>query len=265
MSAPELTSTLRSSDHDFVAGLRFLDEFVKHLSYRRSSYVSEDLSHQFVPRFDLEEHEQSYELYGELPGLDKDHIVVEANDDRNIQISGWIPRKHHDGAAPSAEATPGTDATDPFVKVQHHDVPAAHHGSIMERFGEVLNPHHEPASSGSPSTLPSSAAPESTPAVAHPPKAAHEHKPELARFGDVLDPHASFVHTPKDATSGKPKVKYLVAERHFGQFHRGFHFPSPIKKNDVQARIDNGILHITAPKAAVPPPTKIEIKYGSRS
>jgi HSP20 family molecular chaperone IbpA len=261
MSGPEFISTLRSTDHDFTAGLRFLEEYAKHLN-SRNIYSSDDVGRRFVPRFDLEEHEQSYELYGELPGFDKDHIIVEANDDRNIQISGWIPRKHHgDHAASSNIASPGTDITDPSVKVEHHDVPQEEHHVSTERFGEVLNPHREPLSSA-PVVSQSLDARESSPAV-H--QTTHEHKPEMARFGDVLNPQASFVHKPKDGASGRPKVRYLVAERQFGQFHRTFHFPSPIKKDEVSARIDNGILHISAPRAAVPPPTKIEIKKGPHS
>lgn len=261
MSGPELISTLRSTNHDFTAGLRFLDEFVKHLN-SRNTYSSDDVRHRFVPRFDLEEHEQSYELYGELPGFDKDHITVEANDDRNIQISGWIPRKHHGDHAASAKiASPSTDIMDPVVKVQHHDMTQGEHHASTERFGEVLNPHREPLSDA-PVVSQSPNAPDSSAAVHQTP---HEHKPEIARFGDVLDPHGSFVHGPKDGASWKPKVKYLIAERQFGQFHRAFHFLNPIKKDEVSARMDNGILHITAPKAAVPPPTKIEIKKGPRS
>lgn len=268
MSGPELISTLRSTHHDFIAGLRFLDDYVKHLASRRSSYVSEETGHRFVPRFDVEEHEQSYEIYGELPGADKDHITVEANDDRNIQISGWVPRKHHDAAAPSTVASAGTDVTDPFVKVHHDEVPhEEHRRPSVERFGEVLNPHHEPlpASSDGPVTSHSLAAPESAPAVTAHEKTPHEPEPEVARFGDVLNSHASFVHGPKDDAKEKRRVRYLVAERQIGQFHRAFHFPSPIKKDEVQARLENGVLHVTAPKAAVSPPTKIEVKNGGRS
>lgn len=248
MPGPEIIPALRSTDHDFVAGLRFLDEYAKHLFSRTSN----DLSHQFVPRFDLEEHEETYELYGELPGFDRDHITVEANDDRNIQISGWIPRKHTDAAVVS----------DPSVTVQHHNLPAVEHQPTLERFGEELNPHHE-AHHDTPAPVVSQSLatpnPSPAPGTNQPP---HEGKPEIARFGDVLNPHASFVHKAKD---GKPKVRYLIAERQYGQFHRSFHFPSPIKKDEVQARLDNGILHISAPKAAVPPATKIEIKKAGSS
>jgi HSP20 family molecular chaperone IbpA len=261
MSGPELITTLRSTDHDFTAGLRFLDEYAKHLS-SRTRHSSDDMGHRFVPRFDLEEHEETYELYGELPGFDKDHIAVEANDDHNIQISGWVPRKlHRDHAASSKIASSSTDITDPTVEVQHHDVPKEEHRPSVERFGEVLS-HHRPPLSDAPAVS-QSPNPENPAPPAH--ATPHEHRPDTARFGDTLDPHATFVHRPKDGASGKPKVKYLIAERQFGQFHRAFHFPSPIKKDEVSARMDNGILHISAPKAAVPPPTKIEIKKASRS
>lgn len=250
MSGPELVSALRSTDHDFIAGIRFLDAIAKHLNSHHG-YSSDDLGHRFVPRFDLEDHEHAYELYGELPGFDKEHITVEANDDHNIQISGWIPRRHGD------VATSGIDTIDPYLKVQHHDVPQQRHHSTMERFGEALNPHREPPSDG-PEI---SQSPQPADPAAPVPKPPHEDRPETARFGDVLNPHANFVHRPKD----KPKFKYLISERLYGQFHRTFHFPAPIKKEEVSARMDNGILHITAPKAAVPPPTKIEIKKGPQS
>jgi HSP20 family molecular chaperone IbpA len=242
MPGPEIPA-LRSTDHEFVAGLRFLDEYAKHLFSRTNN----DLSHGFVPRFDLEDHEGTYELYGELPGFDKDHITVEANDDRNIQISGWIPRKHTDA----------TVVSDPSVTVQHRTLPPAEDQPTMERSSEVLNPHHEVHHDApAPVVSHSLATPNPSPA---PP---HEEKPETARFGDILNPHARFAHRAKD---GKPKVRHLIAERQYGQFHRSFHFPSPIKKDEVQARLDNGILHISAPKAAVPPATKIEIKKAGSS
>lgn len=250
MSGPELISTLRSTDHDFAAGLRFLEEYTKHLMSR----TSHDMVHRFTPRFDLEEHEQMYELYGELPGFDREHITVEANDDHNIQISGWIPRKQGDAAGVS----------DPFVMVQHRDLPHEESQPTLERFGEIFNPHHKAQPEGSAPVSAAShslaaPAPSAAPAA---PERAHEQKPEIARFGDELNSHASFVHRPKNE---KPKVKYLIAERQYGQFHRSFRFPSPIKKDEVQARMNNGILHITAPRAAVAPPTKIEIAKAGAS
>jgi hypothetical protein len=88
-----------------------------------------------------------------------------------------------------------------------------------------------------------------------------------ARFGDVLDPHADFVHDTEtkpecqDQTSASnPQVRYLISERHPSQFHRAFHFPTPIKKDEVTAKMENGILHITAPRGPMPPPVKVQIR-----
>lgn len=85
----------------------------------------------------------------------------------------------------------------------------------------------------------------------------------------MLDPHAEFVKAKDEegdkageshkATASKPKVLRIISERQFGQFHRAFHFPSPIKKDEVTARMENGVLHVTAPRAPAPPPRKVEV------
>lgn len=85
----------------------------------------------------------------------------------------------------------------------------------------------------------------------------------------MLDPHAEFdkTETKEGDKAGeshkvkesKPKVHRIISERQFGQFHRAFHFPSPIEKDEVTARMENGILHVTAPRAPVPPPRKVEV------
>ena len=126
MSHSDFWSALRSTDHDFIAALRFLDDYA-----RRNHFLGHlnETHHQFVPRFDLEEHEDRYEIYGELPGIRKENLNVEANDDRNIQISGWLTRA---ASIPAEEAPPEGQSEEQsqstvspgqdFVKVQHHDM-----------------------------------------------------------------------------------------------------------------------------------------------
>lgn len=43
--------------------------------------------------------------------------------------------------------------------------------------------------------------------------------------------------------------RFLLAERNVGQFHRTFTFPLDITREKVQAKLENGLLTITAPKA----------------
>lgn len=134
MSHSDFLTTLRSTDHDFVAALRFLDDYARRrvLPYSHGNFSSseEETQRQFVPRFDLEEHEDRYEIYGELPGVRKENINVEANDDRNIVIKGWLKRmatKPAEGKEPhlsdeGGECVEGKaeDGKD-FVEVKHAD------------------------------------------------------------------------------------------------------------------------------------------------
>jgi hypothetical protein len=87
-----------------------------------------------------------------------------------------------------------------------------------------------------------------------------------ARFGDVLDQHAEFVHRQEDTKASPevidatPKARYLISERHSSAFHRAFHFLTPIKKDDVIVTVQDGILHITPPRASMSPPVKVLVR-----
>jgi len=55
-------------------------------------------------------------------------------------------------------------------------------------------------------------------------------------------------------------VKYHRREREAGKFSRSINLPGEINANAVEARMDNGILTITMPKAEVAKPKKITVK-----
>ena len=50
------------------------------------------------------------------------------------------------------------------------------------------------------------------------------------------------------------------SERHSGEFQRTFRFPTDVESEKVDARLENGLLMITLPKAAKVLPRKIDIK-----
>jgi hypothetical protein len=134
MSHSDFFTALRSTDYDFIAALRFLDDYVRRSagshSHGHFSSSDEEAHRQFVPRFDLEEHGDRYEIYGELPGVRKENVNVEANDDRNIVISGWLTRmasKPAVGEEPLLSSKRGEDGESKaedgrdFVEVKHTD------------------------------------------------------------------------------------------------------------------------------------------------
>lgn len=54
----------------------------------------------FTPKFDVKELEGSYELHGELPGIEKSNINIEFTDDSTIVISGKVERHYTSGTPP---------------------------------------------------------------------------------------------------------------------------------------------------------------------
>jgi HSP20 family protein len=63
----------------------------------------------------------------------------------------------------------------------------------------------------------------------------------------------------RTATSGQV-MHFHQVERGHGAFARTFEFASKIDTEAVSADLTNGVLTITLPKAAPPPPRKIEVR-----
>jgi HSP20 family molecular chaperone IbpA len=247
MSLSALITTLRSSDHDFIAALRFLEDYAKHVHERGHQH---QVYHNFVPRFDLEQHGDAYELYGELPGFRREDIIIEAHDDRNLQVSGSVSLLTTRPPPPS-ESKGSKDVTDPSAKAQDQNAPK-----------EACN-GEEPKSTQEPA--PAAEAPEPT---VNPLEAITTRQERYlnARFGDVLNPTSGFDNfnsteaSPEAKDDEKSKVRRLISERHPSSFHRAFHFPTPIRKDEVTATMRDGILRIRAPRAPMPPPVKVQVK-----
>jgi HSP20 family molecular chaperone IbpA len=55
-----------------------------------------------MPKFDMTEHDDDYELMGELPGLSSNDVDIEFTDERTLVVSGHTER-HHTEQSPSDE------------------------------------------------------------------------------------------------------------------------------------------------------------------
>jgi HSP20 family protein len=65
--------------------------------------------------------------------------------------------------------------------------------------------------------------------------------------------------TDRTAASGQV-VHFHQVERGHGAFARTFEFASKIATEAIQADLTDGVLTVTLPKAAPPPPRKIEVR-----
>jgi HSP20 family protein len=54
----------------------------------------------FRPKFDVKELKDSYELHGELPGLEQKDVNIEWTDSNTITISGRTETRHEEGTPP---------------------------------------------------------------------------------------------------------------------------------------------------------------------
>lgn len=63
-------------------------------------------------------------------------------------------------------------------------------------------------------------------------------------------------------TNGNADIEHnhLLSERRFTRYQRTFTLPTQIDEENVQARLEDGVLHLTLPKRAEVKPRKIQIK-----
>ena len=165
----------------------------------------------FTPKFDVREHKGSYELQGELPGLDQKDVHVAFADPHTLVIKGHVERDYSSEGARGAQGRITGDVTDAH---------AAHHASVED----------EEEDAGA---------------------------KKDATNGNANDAGKSN-QVSKQSDQGHPK--YWVAERSVGEFHRAFTFPSRVDQDAVKARLNNGILNVTVPKATEHKAKRIEVE-----
>lgn len=107
-------------DKDFSPILNYIDEFDRHFS-RRHRFVN-----CFIPRFDLEEDECNYYLYGDIPGATVNEITVEVNDDHTLVVYGKTGRPGPERESEMKEGNPerfGEPAVvqQPIIQAQQHE------------------------------------------------------------------------------------------------------------------------------------------------
>ncbi|KAK0656025.1 heat shock protein 30 [Cercophora newfieldiana] len=98
-----------SADPGFTSLFRFLDDFD---TYNRESQSTgqQDGSHRrqanrvFSPKFDIRETETAYELYGELPGINREQVSIEFTDPQTIVIRGRVERSYSSGTPSTSGA-----------------------------------------------------------------------------------------------------------------------------------------------------------------
>jgi HSP20 family molecular chaperone IbpA len=97
------------ADASFTPLFRLLDDFdnyrteVQGTSNGNSRKGSRTISARtFNPKFDVRETENTYELHGELPGIERENINIEFTEPQTIVVHGHVERTYQAGTPPSA-------------------------------------------------------------------------------------------------------------------------------------------------------------------
>ncbi|KAI0404888.1 30 kDa heat shock protein [Xylaria palmicola] len=221
---------------NFGGLVRFIDDWDKHFSsQQKGGQDKAGQPHQgrrgggnmptFTPRFDVKETEQSYELHGELPGVDKKNVNIEFSDAQTIVIRGNVERTYREGNPPAgllgdASSMTGAIANEPHSEEGGDDQHRRSlHATVEDEGGDAGNKSLSSSSS-----------------------AAH-----AAGGGESAQQQQ------------QPREKYWVYERSVGNFTRSFTFSNRVDHEGVSASLDNGILTVVVPKAKKPETRRITV------
>lgn len=176
----------------------------------------------FTPKFDVGETENTYELHGELPGLQRENVNIEFTEPQTIVIRGRVERTYSEPNTSNTSNTSAGTTTEPAEAGRR----SPHQATVED------DPEDEHTPATTPATTPK------TGAV----------KP--ATPGQSQD-------ATKASTQQEPR--YWLWERSVGEFSRTFSFPTPVDHDNVTANLNNGILTVTVPKAKKPAARRITI------
>lgn len=119
---------LLGEEASFAPLFRLLDDFD---TYSRHSPIRiHNRMPTFTPRFDMRETQKSFELYGELPGIDKKNVSVEFTDPQTIVIKGSVERHYEAGTRPAGlmlDQSAPESATD-----GSKSSPRPHHATVQD-------------------------------------------------------------------------------------------------------------------------------------
>ena len=179
----------------------------------------------FTPRFDVRELGGSYELKGEIPGIEQKDLEIEFVDERTLVIRGRTASETSDSnvkaeaAAEKEEATAAAEGDNVSEKSANYQKPSVEEDGYVDAAAET---------SAEGAKTPSSAGT----------VAANE---QSASSTTVESKKA-------EAEVAEPNYKYWVSERSVGEFERRFSFPGRVDQEAVKASLKNGILSVVVPK-----------------
>ena len=210
-------------ERNFTPLFRLLDDFD---SYKREAQGTQNTTARrpsprgpapltFKPKFDVRETETTFELHGELPGIERENLHIEFTEPQTIVIRGRIERTY--GSKPDHNTTTAANGEQ--------------QSSASGAAGTASNSHRVTVEDD-PEEVSTTSTPVDTPKT------------------DSAKPATSSTEVRKAGPADRGDgAKVWVWERSVGEFSRTFSFPSRVEQDGVTASLDNGVLTVTVPKS----------------
>ena len=212
----------------------------------------------FKPRFDVLETQTAYELQGELPGIERENLVIEFADPQTLVVRGRVER----GNKPETQAEEPTAPAEPEAKTQPEAAEAATTTTETENDTQATPDDNDDAVSTTSSKASSQgwhhATVEDDPEEPATPRSATPVEAEGKK------PAAAAVPAPQKSEAQPAQIpknneKLWLYERSVGEFTRAFTFAARVEHEGVTASLENGVLRVTVPKAKAHQPRRIVV------
>jgi HSP20 family molecular chaperone IbpA len=190
----------------------------------------------FNPKFDVRETEDTYELHGELPGVDRENISIEFTEPQTIVIRGHVERTYQVGKPPKGflEGTKVAGFLPESGEEQRHKGHKGQKASVEDERSEQGKEQQQQQEGKE--------------------QQQQQGKEEQQQQGKEQQQQG------KEQQEEQQKEKYWVSERAVGEFCRTFTFPTRVDPDGVTASLENGILHVTVPKLKKHESRRIPVK-----
>ncbi|KAK0516223.1 hypothetical protein JMJ35_000826 [Cladonia borealis] len=189
----------------------------------------------FTPRFDVRELGSTYELQGELPGIEQKDLQIEFVDERTLVIRGRTSSEYsssQDGneATATTKAVEAGDASTAVDNAEAKTTATNYRRPSVQEEEDYVDAGKEAASDASGASAEATTKTDQNTQVA-----AEQSQSQSSK--DVTS-----------TTQEHPGFKYWISERSVGEFERRFSFPGRVDQDAVKASLRNGILSVVVPK-----------------
>jgi len=221
----------RAFASEFAPIFRLMDDYASHAVSRGAGFGAHHQVRQFQPRFDVKENKDSYELQGELPGVQRENLSIEFTDHHTLSIKGRTETHREEGARPGQQIEAASPSSTTAAAIE---TPAT-----SDAMSETGSNYHKAS-------------------------VEDEDAPRTAAASEVAATPAQTVASPAQpavqSQQSTPSARYWISERSTGSFARSFQFPSRVDQDNVRASLANGILSIIIPKSTIPQSRRINVE-----